>query len=1587
MQNRFVIEGDHMFQDTDVFAGVGIGIATGTQPVDEAPRLDPGIHLRWANAPLRGFPSYGHYLLRRPSSAGVSKPVSLNSEAGQTLVESTSSEYDSNRTMGATASGAGTGLSGWVEFSFTDRSYISQVDVLFTAGTTGEVTITAQTDDQVVDKETIDAGTIGRQTVSVTGSYVTTMRIDGDLGLVIDIRLKSQADALARGWEFVPGADQPLSLPLAHNDYPAKSAPANLDEARTLANNRISYGSPGRFTDAETTSSTNGTVSVTAGSPIVEGTNTTWSSNLAGESFQVDQADGAYTVTSVLGSERLVLSRPYAGNSENDASYAICPDRFASIHDSLATLVDGGRTAGGMSARTFPRPILDVGTITRTQDDTTVTGTGTNWSASLEGCALQIETPTTGTVALTHGATTVEGIGTTWTDALEQTQFVVDGQRTQYTVERVTGETELELDRPYDGPTVTASTGGRVYTTFDRTVSTIKQVVDATTLEIAAPHAGPDDSSGRSYRILGGPTDTDATSGGSVRFPAQYPYELLSVGSIDPAMSQLLGQYWVDDTVDTGRSYDYLLVADFTGIVDMLADYWNLDAGDTSDFREFVEDLVIVAEYDLVDAFLLPGLVKEASDPPLPAAPSGVRAYDLPESTAAGTSSDRYAAGLTWDRAHADGQLPVDAPLAYYLWRTNLDTDPGTVAPPDDTYTAVGHEDPSTAFLEAVDPILVVDSAVSEFVPGWPDDPIHTVDGRRPAGWYSYRVNGVDIFGRHTTLSDPAPWYDHETDAKATHAEFPTAPDFAVELRAYLPPPPPAGVTATVLDPQDPAMASDTAANAWWDEHGEQVGLRIEWAWPAEFDAQAPDTDAFECFVQPGSLNSHTGIVTAVNQGPETTRITTTLSHTRDPTDSATAALDSGGFAGAAVHVAGAQFTVVDSGGGSGLWVDVLNREGPEGTITPTVDADCAIAVPAVYSHGTATVVDGDDLVTGTETNWGRALEGQPFRVPTTGETYEVSTVESTTRLRLTRPYEAPPNRDDREATAYAIDHPLSRDYSNHTAWAVHVDDVPTSDDIVDRRTSDGDRFYETTVPAPGADGGTFDPGVGPDELPVVHANIGVCARIDTPDGPLHGNIGGPAPVARVHRNPPAPAAVPPLSSTIDWATRPDYEQTSYYTVRWSKPPDGVKAHVYRAMDQTLFRVDWARRDDNNAHVLQASQTQYFPAELRSEGAAELERREEIATVLTDATLDGTDFDAATAIYASLEPDALQTLAAIPGNEKAFSQRTTEPLAAADAPNVRGPDYEPGDAGPGTQPGDDVPDSMPPGDELCAYVDGFDGRSRNRYLYRVGTADTAHNRSTTLSYPTPPTQARDGVPPETPSIAGIEAGHPVDGKPDDRRLTLRWSAVQSPDLAHYTIYRTDDPAAVRDVRLMDEVIDLPTPIPAPADGDPLTTGTRDGPVLSWTDDDREPGVDFHYRMVAVDTNGNTSAASTAVAGRAFDTTPPTPPAITSVDWVRVGPNDTVQPYSDPVPTDESWQPAIRITWDDPDDLRVLVESAFDTSGSDFMSASSWLTDDTMYLDTSPAQTDTYRYQLRVLDARGLQSTSASPITVGPPGGT
>ena len=504
---------------------------------------------------------------------------------------------------------------------------------------------------------------------------------------------------------------------------------------------------------------------------------------------------------------------------------------------------------------------------------------------------------------------------------------------------------------------------------------------------------------------------------------------------------------------------------------------------------------------------------------------------------------------------------------------------------------------------------------------------------------------------------------------------------------------------------------------------------------------------------------------------------------------------------------------------------------------------------------------------------------------------------------------------------------------------------------------------------------------------PIVYAHVGVSAADDkthTPDARTsgawgnrfgnEGRVGLPAKIFRVHRKPPDQPQVPPADSDAVYATPADYHSRSFYTYRWqpAKPANHLKTHVFRALDDAVFKVDWLIRSTRIA--LDPANVQHeaifpttWPPDRKQAAANQLNAITSLAgyaalsndAQLVLARLPGNEVFAGTSrlqqrdwairtsrrslitsfdAYHSLSNDGMRVLAGLPGNERAFTQLTIQPLD----PQEPDPD-DPSRLRWRDRVGPDTDTSYIPQPTLRAYVDALDGRSTNRYFYRSAYVDGAHNRGS-LSLSSPPVWLRNVVPPRTPVITKVLGG--------DRQITLRWASNREPDLAEYRVYRADSEEAARDLRLMtlvQEIVPIEDPVARPAEVTCIDT-----PV---------PGLlTFYYTVVAVDGADNMSVPSPTIAGRAFDDSRPAPPK-----------------WNHPVPG--STPDAIVLSWVSPiADLACLVQRR-SAGAEDWGNISGWLARGTYtFADTLRIPGMAYNYRLRVLDTRGRQNGTFNVLT-------
>jgi parallel beta-helix repeat protein len=1520
--------------------------------------------------------------------------------------------------------------------SVTSEEGQIQVRGLLEGAEVTQVNVTGQDDEKIVS-------------ATLEFEALSSVEITSGPASLIDLCWELSSDG---GWEKVPDFPYPMRLPVTHPDYPCTLVMnENLSQARELARKRIQYGNPDRFTSVPAAYTT-GKISVVKGSPVVKGMGTNWSEKLIGCVLQVSGDATAYTVMMLVSPDKLVLSRNYGGENHTDIAYTITDDVFGQLHDYLVHLVSKGSGSSSMSDRYLPIPAYAIGRIAVTAQSCDVQGINTQWSTDLEGLTLEVVADTAGNIRAINGSSDVRGIKTNWSENLAGMVLQVEGQREEYTITKVDSPTQLTLNQAYEGETVLVGN----YTIVEQAIYTIAKVNSPTQLTLQQNYGGTTKKTTR-YTI-GCALQSIEPGGAPSRMPKQYPLDLILSGTLHPAIAQMLGLYWIDDKAEPGIEYEYVIVGDRTGIF----------CGNGEIALAYIKIWGLQVLQALVDFAKDPQPRKVEPAPPLPE-PQDLRVYALPSSVAiplnGGNIDLRQNVGLRWELpVSVQGEqrkLLPEAPVRYHLWRADLGEQEPTSAPANADYQPITDSEREPI---SVIPTFWPDAQELQRPPDFPPYPFHAIDGGLLDGqWYSYQICGVDIFGRHSPNSAPTKWYQWASvpSSRRWNYEHPPGeqlkPHFAIRLLDTTPPPPPTAIEAYALDPSDPTVLKDAAYKTWWNaltatawyqalsekQKKNLIGLRVRWQWTLAHSLQAPDTREFRIYYHPGQMNAVLGRIVAVRA----------ISATESEVDvDVPASLGASQLVGAWLREGASAFKVIDSEIGSSCCLKVQNIE-------------------LRANIGKISVEQGSAAVKGRDTSWSEDLAGMVLQVDGDSALYTIATVDSLTHLTLNKNYSGTTG-GEKNYSLYKIpragvpctfeipppvnssQHPLFVDYGAATNWSDRIYVVGYDEHWSQPTDAGGNplpfRQYEIFLPTPSGEFQAGLPLIASRIEPIVYAHIGISAADDkiyildqrnTGDwsdrSGNEGIVGQPVKVFRVLREPPEPPVPPPADSDRVYATPANYHGQSFYTYRWQPDPP-LKCHIFRALDDTLFQIDWARRV-KSPDTIDASDD-YFPVEWRGSDPSSVARREQIAKALNqlNAFLPAEGGKAqGVAYYRQLANDALRVLAGLPGNERAFAQVTVQPL-----------DSEELDMEDPTQKrwrdrvGPDNPTTYQPKEKLRAYIDTLDGRSTNRYFYRVAYVDGAHNRSG-LSLASPPVYLPDIVLPEKPQLLKVLGGH--------RRVILRWRAYQEKGLCRYLIYRTESKTDGRDIRLMGEpVANLPavtlvalasevdlgvgtdvsiiervyaaegfnfnadllsgqsaeqylaiptvpvgtrvTGLTAP-DGIPVVVVYRDSrqglqhtywgnEPRVWTDEGLLGGCTYYYRIIATRTgetaNGTItlhSLPSDLVAGRAVDLTLPNPPTITSIEWVRISENDTIYPFTSPAPEGEVRYPAVHLVWTSSNpDLSCLVQFQMEPSSS-FANASGWLPRGTYeFIHKNEFSFVEQTYRIRVVDRSGNANT-------------
>jgi hypothetical protein len=894
------------------------------------------------------------------------------------------------------------------------------------------------------------------------------------------------------------------------------------------------------------------------------------------------------------------------------------------------------------------------------------------------------------------------------------------------------------------------------------------------------------------YQKFSAPVEADDSS---LRMPQQRLLDMVLLGTLDPAVAQMAGLYYVDTSAEKDTAYDYLIVADNTGKVGKFVKDEKISNQD--DFFKLLLEEIINGDVDGWICFNRKLKQVEALDEPV-----GVKAYALPgmvardeETGLIDNAKARNSAGFTWKtEENEDGMLAPDKAIVYDMWRSDHGKEKPVAEPPEDKYKRIT---PNPFIIVKPTEEVVQNSETSS---QYPPFRMIAFDNRVPDGWYSYKVCGRDLFGRYSKLSKVAAWHQwaprpspkpyYYVDPPADREIYP----IAVELIDTALPPPPTAIEAYALDPLDNFLVRDAAYTGWFtamqampwyqalsDEQKESlIGLRIRWQWTMYHIRQAPGTTSF-------NIHYHKAYK-----------------------------LPSG-------------YTDPDTWSDDHLVSNLYNENFTE-LVMPMNDANGNL----LSSNGALVNLNIIKLPAGFNLdNIRKGFEHIMLERAGVKQIFRIDKINTSTRELTLNGNPSLGSAATWSIGLYVRQYEIFLPSLNNTVLKGGVAGI-------NPMSAPPENFVPTR------------------KYPKVYANVSISTVEDKGTKVIEGTVGAPAKIFRVLRQKPAPPPpVPPDSDKI-YASPADYYGNSYYTYRWT-PQNFLFTHIYRALDESLFTTDYAKRPKNAAApdlIVDPANNALFPA-VADEPAWIPVKRQAVAEELNElnAICRNSNRNAALDAYRRLSNDALRILAGLTHNKKAFQQLTIRPLDPIDAVNANGL-------------GPDNPDGFVIDPSLRKFIDKLPGKAKNRYFYRAAYVDGAQNISD-MGFPSLPVYLPDVQSPAVPRVTGIIAG--------ERRISLSWKT--DPGISHVLVYRTDDKKNTRDIRLM---------------GDPIAEVLVADDGSSWDDEQVVVGVVYFYILIAVksiELNSREilieSLLSPVYTSCAFDTSAPLQPVIDSLRWVLV----------------------------------------------------------------------------------------------------
>ena len=468
----------------------------------------------------------------------------------------------------------------------------------------------------------------------------------------------------------------------------------------------------------------------------------------------------------------------------------------------------------------------------------------------------------------------------------------------------------------------------------------------------------------------------------------------------------------------------------------------------------------------------------------------------------------------------------------------------------------------------------------------------------------------------------------------------------------------------------------------------------------------------------------------------------------------------------------------------------------------------------------------------------------------------------------------------------------------------------------------------------------------------VRYAQIGVNSYV----GEVEGSVSAPATIMAVYREVPAPpiafSPIPDEPIQALRATPANVHGKSLFALRWEKTNTGVQYHIFRALDETLFRIDNANRPTRSLSVYEDFKTNFPDFD-----PADVEVLKDIPHE-TDPILIGSH-------YTDLTPGQLQILASLSDNENAFTRINEGAIAENDPlyedriteiPDpVHGPAYTPDPA------------------HTLLYADKtLNGQSSNHYFYAIRSVDT-NGLQSALSLSTPPVAIPKTTPPPVPVITSMAGG--------ENQISVKWAKNPGATIAGYLLYRTQDTKKAGDWRRMELIKANETDAFTVA-----VNGNLPAKEFEYIDTSAVARQAYYYGVVAVGLSDEgkwlRSGISKARVGQAYKLTPPDPPVIHHIEWIRIDDDGNEFDFDAAIPAGEIRYPAVKLAWTSQDpELSCLVQFSGDYFEG-FQNASEWLAPgDYSFIHKNSHFNFDHSYRIQVMDQFGNKNIDFLEFTL------